>query len=148
MALTPVEKQTVIDLLHTERFQDKAPYEVYATLLDEGQYHCSIRTMYRILTAEHGGVKERRNHHQRTHFQKPELLAANPNQVWSWDITKLKGSAKWTYFYLYVIMDIFSRYVVGWMVAHREQDALAKQLIEQSCLKQNIQPEQLTIHAD
>ncbi len=83
-----------------------------------------------------------------SHYQKPELLATGPNQVWSWDITKLKGPAKWTYFYLYVIMDIFSRYVVGWMVAHREQDALAKRLIEQSCLKQNIQPEHLTIHAD
>jgi len=148
LALTPAERQTVIDLLHAERFQDKAPYEVYATLLDEGQYHCSIRTMYRILTAEHGHVKERRRHHQPSHYQKPELLATGPNQVWSWDITKLKGPVKWTYFHLYVILDIFSRYVVGWMVAHREQDALAKQLIEQSCLKQNIQPEQLTIHAD
>jgi putative transposase len=148
LALTPVERQTVIDLLHAKRFQDKAPYEVYATLLDEGQYHCSIRTMYRLLTAEHGDVKERRRHHQPSHYQKPELLATSPNQVWSWDITKLKGPVKWTYFYLYVIMDIFSRYVVGWMVAYREQDALAKQLIEQSCLKQNIQPEQLTLHAD
>ena len=148
LALTPVERQTISDLLHAERFQDKAPYEVYATLLDEGQYHCSIRTMYRILTAEHGHVKERRRHHQQAHYQKPELLATGPNQVWSWDITKLKGPVKWNYFYLYVILDIFSRYVVGWMVAHREQDALAKQLMEQSCLKQNIQPEQLTIHAD
>ena len=148
LALNPVERQTISDLLHAERFQDKAPYEVYATLLDEGQYHCSIRTMYRILTAEHGHVKERRRHHQQSHYQKPELLATGPNQVWSWDITKLKGPVKWTYYYLYVILDIFSRYVVGWMVAHREQDALAKQLIEQSCLKQNIQPEQLTIHAD
>lgn len=148
LALTPAERQTVLDLLHAERFQDKAPYEVYATLLDEGQYYCSIRTMYRVLTAQHGDVKERRRHHQPSHYQKPELLATGPNQVWSWDITKLKGPVKWTYFYLYVIMDIFSRYVVGWMVAHREQDALAKQLIEQSCLKQNIQPEQLTLHAD
>jgi putative transposase len=142
------ERQVVIDILHSDRFQDKAPYEVYATLLDEGQYHCSIRTMYRILTAEHGCVKERRKHVQRSHYNKPELLATGPNQVWSWDITKLKGPVKWTYFYLYVILDIFSRYVVGWMVAHREQDALAKRLIEQSSIKQNIEPGQLTVHAD
>lgn len=148
LALTLVEKQTVVDVLHSERFQDKTPYEVYATLLDEGQYHCSIRTMYRILNSEHGHVKERRKGHQRTQYKKPELLATESNQVWSWDITKLKGPVKWTYFYLYVIMDIFSRYVVGWMVAHREQDALAKRLIEQSCIKQNIEPGQLTVHAD
>jgi len=148
MALSQEERQTVINTLHSDRFLNKAPYEVYATLLDEGQYHCSIRTMYRILSSEHGCVKERRRGHQRTHYKKPELLATGPNEVWSWDITKLKGPAKWTYFYLYVIMDIFSRHVVGWMVAHREQDALAKRLIQQSCLKQNIKPGQLTIHAD
>jgi putative transposase len=148
LALSPEERQTVIDALHSNRFRDQAPYEIYATLLDEGQYHCSIRTMYRILTAKHGHVKERRRRHQRTHYQKPELLATKPNEVWSWDITKLKGPVKWTYFYLYVILDIFSRYVVGWMVAHREQKALAKRLIEQSCIKQNIEPGQLTVHAD
>jgi putative transposase len=148
LSLTQVERRTVIDILHSERFQDKAPYEVYATLLDEGQYHCSIRTMYRILQSEHGDVKERRKGHQRTQYQKPELLATAPNQVWSWDITKLKGPAKWTYFYLYVILDIFSRYVVGWMVAHTEQKALAKRLIEQSCISQRIPPGQLTVHAD
>jgi len=96
LALSPEERQTVVDILHSERFQDKAPYEVYATLLDEGQYHCSIRTMYRILTSEHGDVKERRRGHQRTHYKKPELLATAPNQVWSWDITKLNGQLKWT----------------------------------------------------
>jgi putative transposase len=148
LSLTEQERTTVMDILHSERFQDKAPREVYATLLDEGQYHCSVRTMYRILTDEHGDVKERRRHVQRPRYEKPELLATAPNQVWSWDITKLKGPVKWTYFYLYVILDIFSRYVVGWMVAHREQDALAKRLIEESCLKQQIQPDQLTIHAD
>jgi putative transposase len=147
LALTPVQRQEVTAILTSERFQDRAPYEVYATLLDEGQYHCSIRTMYRILQCN-GAVKERRRGHQRGHYCKPELLATGPNQVWSWDITKLKGPAKWTYFYLYVIMDIFSRYVVGWMVAHREQDALAKRLIEESCVKQNIQPGHLTVHAD
>jgi putative transposase len=104
--------------------------------------------MYRILGDENGSVKERRRGHQRGHYTKPELLATGRNQVWSWDITKLKGPAKWTYFYLYVIMDIFSRYVVGWMVAHREQDALAKRLIEESCIKQSIQPGHLIIHAD
>jgi len=148
LSLTQTERQNVIDTLHSERFQDKAPHEIYATLLDEGQYHCSIRTMYRILDSEHGDVKERRRGHQRMQYKKPELLATAPNQVWSWDITKLKGPAKWTYFYLYVIMDIFSRYVVGWMVAHREQKALAKRLIEQTCIKQDIIPGQLTIHAD
>jgi putative transposase len=148
LALSPSERQGVVDTLHGERFQDKSPLEIYATLLDEGRYLCSPRTMYRILTAENGSVKERRRHVQRPNYSKPELLATAPNEVWSWDITKLKGPAKWTYFYLYVIMDIFSRYVVGWMVAHREQQALAKRLIEQSCLKQQIEPGQLTLHAD
>ncbi|MFH1635597.1 MAG: IS3 family transposase [Chloroflexota bacterium] len=148
LSLCPEERQTVIEILHCQRFLDDTPYQIYAALLDEGQYYCSIRTMYRILTAEHGWVKERRNHVQRPNYTKPELLATAPNQVWSWDITKLKGPAKWTYFYLYVILDIFSRYVVGWMVAHREQDALAKRLIEESCRKQQIKADQLTIHAD
>jgi putative transposase len=148
LALTLTERRKVVDILHSERFRDKAPYEVYATLLDEGRYHCSIRTMYRILTLQHGCVKERRRRHQRNNYSKPELLATRANEVWSWDITKLKGPFKWTYFYLYVILDIFSRYVVGWMLAHREQDALAKRLIEQSCIKQNIQAAQLSVHAD
>jgi len=148
LSLKPIERQNVIDILNSEKFQDKAPYEVYATLLDEGTYHCSIRTMYRILKAKNGDVKERRRGHQRNHYQKPELLATSPNQVWSWDITKLKGPVKWTYFYLYVILDIFSRYVVGWLVSHREQDALAKRFIEETSIKQGIVPGQLTVHAD
>lgn len=148
LALSLSEKQKVIDILHSERFQDKTPYDIYATLLDEGQYHCSIRTMYRILNREHGSIKERRKGHKRNNYSKPELLATRTNEVWSWDITKLKGPAKWTYYYLYVILDIYSRYVVGWMIAHREQDALAKRLIEESCIKQQIKPDQLTIHAD
>jgi putative transposase len=148
LAMTVSEKQVVLNVLHSERFQDRAPSEIYATLLDEGCYLCSPRTMYRILEAEHGDVKERRRQVKRPLYSKPELLATDPNQVWSWDITKLKGPAKWTYFYLYVIIDIFSRYVVGWMVAHREQKALAKRLIEESCMKQQIQKGQLTIHAD
>jgi putative transposase len=148
LALTEIETQSVIDVLHSERFCDMAPHQIYATLLDEGIYLCSIRTMYRILNARHGEVKERRRHVHRPRYAKPELLAEKPNQVWSWDITKLKGPAKWSYFHLYVILDIFSRYVVGWMVAHREQDALAKRLIQESCEKQNISSGQLTVHAD
>ena len=148
LALSPIEKQSVLEALYSERFQDKTPYEAYATLLDDGVYYCSISTMYRILSAEHGDVEDRRRQVKRPNYSKPELLATMPNQVWSWDITKLKGPVKWTYFYLYVIMDIFSRYVVGWMVAHQESTALAKRLIEQSCIKHNIEPEQLTLHAD
>jgi putative transposase len=146
-ALGPDEKQRVLDTLHSRRFVDKAPAQVWAALLDEGTYHCSIRTMYRIL-AEHEEVRERRNQLRHPNYQKPELLAEAPNQVWSWDITKLLGPAKWTYFYLYVILDIFSRYVTGWMVAHRESAALARRLIGETYRKQRIAPDQLTIHAD
>jgi len=137
----------VLDLLHSDRFRDKAPAQVYAILLDEGRYYCSTRTMYRILEA-HGEVRERRNQARHPNYQKPELLAEGPNQVWSWDITKLRGPVKWTYYYLYVIMDIWSRYVVGWMVAHRESAVLAKRLILETCRKQEISRDQLTIHAD
>ena len=146
-ALSASERETVLAHLHEERFQDRSPAAVQATLLDEGVYHCSIRTMYRILE-QHGETRERRA--QRTHpaYQKPELLATAPNQLWSWDITKLLGPAKWTYFYLYVILDVFSRYVVGWMVAHRESAELARKLIEDTCRKQQIEAGQLTIHAD
>jgi putative transposase len=146
-ALSLDERQGVLDILHTERFVDKAPYEVYATLLDEGQYHCSIRTMYRILD-DNKEVKERRDQLSHPVYQKPELLATAPNQVWSWDITKLLGPVKWTYFYLYVIMDIFSRYVVGWMIAPAESAILAERLIGETCAKQNIEKGQLTLHAD
>lgn len=148
LALDDQERQVILNALHSDRFCDMAPHQVYATLLDEGQYLCSIRTMYRLLADEHGGVKERRRHVQRPKYTKPELLATDPNEVWSWDITKLKGPVKWTYFHLYVILDIFSRYVVGWMVAPREQDTLAEKLIKESCVKQNIIPKQLTVHAD
>ena len=147
LALSTLEEQNVLDTLNTERFCDKAPHEVYATLLDEGIYLCSIRTMYRIL-AKHNEVRERRNQLRHPTYQKPELLATRPKQVWSWDITKLKGPVKWTYFYLYVILDIFSRYVVGWMVAFREQAVLAQRLIADTCEKQEIKPGQLVIHAD
>ena len=146
-SLSEGERQQVLDELHSERFMDQSPAEVYATLLDEGVYLCSVRTMYRILS-DKGEVRERRKQARHPAYTKPELLATQPNQLWSWDITKLLGPAKWTYFYLYVIMDVFSRYVVGWMVAHRESAELAKRLIRDSCQKQEIVPEQLTLHAD
>ena len=146
-ALALAERETVLAHLHSERFQDRSPAAVYATLLDEGEHHCSIRTMYRLL-ARRGESRERRAQLTPPPYRKPELLATAPNQLWSWDITKLLGPAKWTYFYLYVILDVFSRYVTGWMVAHRESAELAKRLIEESCTKQRIQPGQLTLHAD
>jgi len=147
MKLSDATEQQVLDVLHEERFWDCSPYQIYATLLDEGVYLCSVRTMYRIL-AKHNEVKERRRQKRHCKYKKPELLATAPNQVWSWDITRLKGPEKWTYFQLYVIMDIYSRYVVGWMVAYREDSALAKKLIKETCIKQNIEQNQLTLHAD
>src|SRR3990167_8266286 len=141
------EKQAVVEVMNSKRFQDSAPAQVQATLFDEGQYLCSVSTMYRILE-ERGEVQERRMRVNRKNHPRPELLAEGPNQVWSWDITKLMGPVKWTYYYLYVILDIFSRYVVGWMVASRELGSLAKKLIEQSCEKQGIQSRQLSIHSD
>jgi len=146
-ALSPGERRAVLDTLHSERFMDQPPAQVHAALLDEGTYFCSPRTMYRVLDSAQE-VKERRNQVRRPHYVKPELLATEPNQVWSWDITKLMGPAKWTYFYLYVILDIFSRYVVGWMVAPRESAALAEGLIAETYDKQGIQKGQLTLHAD
>jgi len=146
-ALRASERQTVLDTLHSPRFVDKAPRAVYATLLDEGVYLCSIRTMYRILDS-HQEVRERRDQLRHPVYAKPQLLAVAPNQVWSWDITKLLGPVKWTYFYLYVILDIFSRYVVGWMVATRESKALAARLIAETVAKHEVPPGQLTLHAD
>jgi putative transposase len=146
-ALKAEEQQQALKVLHSEKFVDQAPQEVYAALLDEGQYVCSIRTMYRLLEANHE-VKERRNQLRHPAYQKPELLATAPNQVWSWDITKLLGPVKWSYFYLYVILDIFSRYVVGWMIARGESALLAEKLIHETCLKQEIQRGELLIHAD
>jgi len=145
-ALTAPERHGVLEALHASRFVDLAPAEIYATLLDEGHYLCSPRTMYRVLAAAAEG-RPRRN--QLRHVAPvPELLATRPNEVWSWDITKLLGPVKWTYYYLYVILDIFSRYVVGWMVAHQESAALAERLIAATCDKHEIVPGQLTIHAD
>ncbi|MCK5308274.1 MAG: IS3 family transposase, partial [Zetaproteobacteria bacterium] len=147
LALSPEERQAILDVAHEERFWDATPYQMYATLLDEGRYLGSVRTIYRVLSANNE-VKERRKQVSRPRYQKPELLAVAPNEVWSWDITKLKGPEKWNYFNLYVIMDIFSRYVVGWMVAHRESAVLAKRLIEETCEKQQVPERQLTLHAD
>ena len=146
-ALSHDERHQVLDALHSGRFVDQPPHEVYATLLDEGLYVCSVRTMYRILESARE-VRERRNQAQHPAYARPELLATRPNELWSWDITKLLGPAKWTYFYLYVILDVFSRYVTGWMVAHQETAALANRLIHETCRKQEIVPAQLTLHAD
>ena len=137
----------MLGVLHEERFQDWAPAAVQATLLDEGNYLCSTRTMYRILEQE-GETRERRDQAIHPLYQKPELLADAPNQLWSWDITKLRGPAKWNYFQLYVMIDVFSRYVTGWMVAERESAELAKHFIEDTLQKHTIPPGQLTIHAD
>jgi putative transposase len=146
-ALGSEERRRVLDVLRTPRFVDLAPAEIYATLLDEGVYLCSIRTMYRIL-AENGEVRERRDQLRHPVYQKPELLAEAPNQVWSWDITKLMGPAKWSYFYLYVILDIFSRRVVGWCVADAENTTLFKALFDDAFVKHDVPPGQLTLHAD
>jgi transposase InsO family protein len=146
-ALTAPQQQIVLDLLHAPRFADQAPAEVYASLLDQGVYHCSIRTMYRILD-QHDEVRERRNQLRHPVYRKPELLAERPNQVWSWDITKLMGLTKWSYFYLYVILDIFSRRVVGWCVADAETATLFKPLFDDAISKHQVPPGQLTLHAD
>jgi len=147
-ALTESERQAVLAELHCERFVDCSPAQVWATLLDEGRYLASERTMYRLLAARHGGVRERRDQLTHPAYQRPELLAERPNEVWSWDISKLKGPVKWTCFHLYVILDVFSRYVVGWTVQHRESAQLAKALIGQAVEQQRIERDRLTIHAD
>jgi putative transposase len=146
-ALSAGLRQTVLDLLRSPRFADLAPAEIYATLLDEGTYLCSISTMYRILNAN-SEVRERRRQLRHPAYSKPELLAVRPNEVWSWDITKLKGPVKWTYFYLYVIIDIFSRRVVGWCVADAESAVLFKALFNDTIAKHNVPAGQLTLHAD
>jgi putative transposase len=146
-ALAPTERQRVLDTLHELRFVDLAPAQVYATLLDDGRYLCSERTLYRVLEAN-AEVRERRDQLRHPHYAAPQLLATGPNQLWSWDITKLLGPAKWTYYYLYVLLDVFSRYVVGWTLARREWAAIAEPLIAESCTRQGIEPGQLTVHAD
>lgn len=146
-ALSIEQRQRVLDALDSDRFVDRAPGEVHATLLDEGVYHCSERTMYRLLSAR-SPVVERRNQLRHPQYRKPELVANAPNQVWSWDITKLLGKEKWTYYYLYVLLDLFSRYAVGWMVADRENATLASNLIAESCEKYGVKPNVLTLHSD
>ena len=146
-ALSDEERDKVHELLNSERFADQSPYEIYATLLDEGTYLCSIRTMYRILQV-HAEVRERRDQLRHLHYHKPELLATAPNQLWSWDITKLRGPVTWCYYYLYVMIDVFSRYVVGWLLVEVESAELAQHLVSECCRKQNIEPRQLTIHSD
>jgi putative transposase len=147
-ALTAAERERVLEVLHSDRFVDISPEETYATLLDEGSYLCSAQTMYRILAAHHGGIRDRRNQLTHPAYAAPELLAERPNELWSWDVSKLKGPAKWTYYYLYVVIDVFSRYVVAWTVAHRETGPLATELISQAAEQQQITPNVLTLHAD
>lgn len=146
-ALSGEEQQRVLDVLHAERFLDLAPAQVYAMLLDEGIYYCAERTMYRILAA-HAEVRERRAQRRRPVYAAPELLATAPNQLWSWDITKLKGPTTWSWYHLYVILDVFSRYVVGWMIAPHESAVLAEKLIGTCCAREGITRAQLTLHAD
>jgi putative transposase len=146
-ALSPAERDAIHALLNSERFVDLSPREIYATLLDEGVYVCSWPTMYRILR-EHAQTTRRRDLVVRGAYAKPELLATAPRELWSWDITKLKGPIPWTYYYLYVIIDVFSRYVVGWMIAERESAELAEAFIAETCIREQIAPQQLTIHAD
>jgi putative transposase len=146
-ALTPSEQHRILAVLHEPRFADRAPGQVYAALLDEGTYYCSERTMYRLLAAA-GEVRERRDQLRHRWYAAPELLATAPNQLWSWDITKLRGPAPWTWYYLYVLLDVFSRYVVGWLLAHREAASLARRLIATTVAREGVAPGQLTVHAD
>ncbi len=146
-ALPPAERQAVREVLHEPRFVDLSPAEIYATLLDEDRYLCSERTLYRVL-AENAEVRERRDQLRHPSYAAPQLLATRPNEVWSWDITKLLGPTKWTYYYLYVLLDVFSRYAVGWLLAEQESARLAEQLIATSGERQGIAPGQLTVHSD
>jgi putative transposase len=146
-ALSDVERERALELLHSERFADRRPDEIVATLLDEGTYVCSPRTMYRILAANRE-VRERRAQTRHPQYAKPELLAQAPNEVWTWDITKLLGPEKGTYYCLYVVLDIFSRYVVGWMLARTENGELATRLVRETCLKQGVELRGLKLHSD
>lgn len=146
-SLTTTEKEAVRSTLNSDRFVDSSPRQVYGTLLDEGEYLCSVSTMYRLLRA-YDEVRERRDQKRHPAYAKPELLATAPNQVWSWDITKLRGPVPHIYYYMYTVLDIFSRYVVGYLVAERELATLARQLVADSCTKQGIEPDQLILHAD
>jgi putative transposase len=146
-ALSADERRQTLEILHSPRFVDASPTEVHATLLDDGRYLCSVRTMYRLLASQ-GEVQERRNQLRHPSYRKPELLATGPNQVWSWDITKLRGPAKWVHYSLYVVLDIFSRYVVGWLLAERESELLAQRLLAETIAKYPVVSGELTLHAD
>lgn len=146
-ALSQQERDQVLEIACSEELVDRSPAAIVASLLDSGRYLCSERTIYRVLS-DARLVRDRRNQLTHPKYVKPCLLATEPNQVWSWDITKLLGPAKWTYFYLYVILDIYSRYVAGWMVADRENSALASRLIEETCTKHQIRPSELVLHSD
>jgi len=146
-ALSSGEREQVLAELHSERFADSSPAAAWATLLDEGRYLCSQRTMYRLL-AGNGEVRERRDQLMHPVYARPELLASRPNEVWSWDISKLKGPATWTYYYLYAVLDVFSRYVVAWTVQMRESGEIAKELIGQAIEQQQVAKDTLTVHAD
>lgn len=147
LKLDDAEQAAVLGELMSPRFVDHAPHQVYATLLDEGRYLCSIRTMYRLLAGQQA-VRERRDQRAHPVYARPELMTQAPNQLWSWDITKLKTTVKWTYVYLYVVLDVYSRYVVGWMLSTRESAALARELVEQTALREAVPAGQLTLHAD
>lgn len=146
-ALNKTEENRLLELLHADCYIDLAPAQIYNALLDQGMYVCSVRTMYRVLE-RYEETKERRKQRRHVKYEAPQLLANGANQVWSWDITRLLGPQKWTYYSLYVVMDIFSRYVVGWMVAPKESATLAEHLIQEACLRQSIGRGQLTVHAD
>lgn len=146
-ALTGEQREDVLAILDSDRFADKAPRQVYAELLDDGEYRCSVSTMYRILAAD-DQVRERRHQRRLPAYVKPELVARAPNQVWSWDITKVPGPVRGTYYSLYVAIDIFSRYVVGWTLARTENAALARAFLAEAFERQDIQPGQLVCHAD
>lgn len=146
-ALSSAERLAVLAELHSERFVDRAPAAVYAALLDEGRQPCSIRTMYRILS-DADEVRERRDQRRHPAYVEPRLKATAPNQVWSWDITKLAGPKKWLFFHLYVVIDIFSRCVVAWRLERTESSQLAKELFAEACQKHGVEPGQLAVHAD
>lgn len=146
-ALTEPERKQVLAVLNSERFVDKAPATVYATFLDEDEYLCHWRTMYRILAAS-GEIRERRDQVRHPKYAPPELIATAPNQVWTWDVTWLRGPVRYSYYPLYTIIDLFSRFNPGWMLAHEENGELASNLIRETCRRQGIEPGTLTIHAD
>ncbi len=147
LSLDPAARAHFLELAHSLEFVDKAPPQIYFTLLDRGAYICSIRTMYRILASEQE-VMERRNQRRHPVYKRPELLATGPKQLWTWDITKLRGPVKGLCYHLYVVLDVYSRYVVGWTLATHESDDLAQELLAACYVKHGVEAGQLTVHAD